>query len=371
VKRAQNWQKMIDRFFGIPLVFALSLVYRLLRPLKQAQRPVNPSSLAVFCVAALGDLILLSAPLKSFKRDNPTCAITLYCGPDNKLLISLLDPDNQIFSEIYVLNPKNMLSNLRLIWGKKFQLVIDSGQWTRWSALMAFLTPAQWRVGFLTPKQRRHFLFDQVVAHSDRHHELENFQRLFSSWIRAEYLNPTVEKKPLNEGQEILRAICHLFPSGAQPHQKEWPPKYWLQLFQELRTQGYQVILTGAPTDRERLNHFFTKQDLEGIKDLVGRTTLAQTRDLLAGANLVISVNTGIMHLAAALDAPLVALHGPTNPKRWGPVSKESVVIQSDLDCSPCLNLGFDYGCPRSDCMKNITPEKVFAAIQKIRPSRG
>jgi heptosyltransferase I len=87
---------------------------------------------------------------------------------------------------------------------------------------------------------------------------------------------------------------------------------------------------------------------------------LAQTAALLAHSRLVVSVDTGIMHLAAALDLPLIALHGPTSSKRWGPISKNAVAIDSPDPHAGYLYLGFEPPAGPSRCMEAITYERVL-----------
>ncbi|MEZ0392707.1 MAG: glycosyltransferase family 9 protein, partial [Pseudobdellovibrionaceae bacterium] len=209
------------------------------------------------------------------------------------------------------------------------------------------------------------FLFDQKIAHRSDIHEKSNFHNLFLDWVEQEPKKIQISQPKLHANAEKI-VVCHLFPSGTRSYQKEWPRESWLELFRHLQNENYKVVLTGSPSDQARLEQLFSLQDLKGIQVQVGKCSLEETKNLLAQASLVISVNTGIMHLAASLDAPMIALHGPTDPRRWGPVSSASLVLQSQLPCSPCLNLGFEYACPRNDCMKNITVSQVLKAVHQL-----
>jgi len=82
-------------------------------------------------------------------------------------------------------------------------------------------------------------------------------------------------------------------------------------------------------------------------------------------SDILVSGNTGIIHLGAAVDTKVVALHGPTNPNEWGPYNKESTVIKSSKPCAPCLYLGFEYKCHKPDCMDEISVDEVFDAVRK------
>ena len=90
---------------------------------------------------------------------------------------------------------------------------------------------------------------------------------------------------------------------------------------------------------------------------------------MLARARAVVSVNTGVMHLAAAAGAPTIALNGPTSATRWGPVGANVVSVDSELPGCGYLNLGFEYDGQRTDCMLGISVDRVAAAV--LERARG
>lgn len=95
------------------------------------------------------------------------------------------------------------------------------------------------------------------------------------------------------------------------------------------------------------------------VLDLVGRTTVKQSAALLAHADVVVSGDTGPMHLAVALGRPVVALYGPTSPARTGPYDGTVKLLKSVRDCAPC----FRPDCPDPECMTDISVSDVFAAV--------
>ncbi|MBV8400732.1 MAG: glycosyltransferase family 9 protein [Acetobacteraceae bacterium] len=104
------------------------------------------------------------------------------------------------------------------------------------------------------------------------------------------------------------------------------------------------------------------------IESMAGRLGLAKTTALLAGSRLVVAVSTGILHLAAALDVPVVALYGPTNPDRWGPLSKKAIVVVPEGVESGYLHLGFEYPDRPLECMRFISVDSVLdAALRALR----
>jgi ADP-heptose:LPS heptosyltransferase len=106
--------------------------------------------------------------------------------------------------------------------------------------------------------------------------------------------------------------------------------------------------------------------------NLAGKTNLTQLAALLQRADLLITGDSGPMHIATAVGTPLIAIHGPTNPALSGPVSLDATVLRSDIWCSPCYNATGPADCRfyTTQCMKNITPTQVHKIVdEKLRRS--
>ena len=101
--------------------------------------------------------------------------------------------------------------------------------------------------------------------------------------------------------------------------------------------------------------------------NLAGKTSLPQLVALLKRANLVISGDSGPMHIAAAVGTPLIAIHGPTDPALSGPISPTATVLRSEIWCSPCYNAKDSADCRffTTQCMKNILPSHVYKVVQE------
>jgi N-acetylglucosaminyldiphosphoundecaprenol N-acetyl-beta-D-mannosaminyltransferase len=110
--------------------------------------------------------------------------------------------------------------------------------------------------------------------------------------------------------------------------------------------------------------------------NLEGKTTLGQLAAILKRCDLFIGADSGVMHLAAAVGTPLVAIFGPSNHRAWGPWPRDGrhVILRADLSCSPCSYVGYSVGqregCEAMTCMKAITPEMVLAAAESILQGR-
>lgn len=358
-ERGNPFLKFFDRWVG-PLVIGVIAFLR-----SDRRPPAEITSIGLLKPAAIGDLILVSALISDLRRWNSKLKITLFVSGSNAELGKLLDG----VDELVVLPMARPFAAVKLMRKHPVDLLLDCDSWPRITAILCALAPARWKMGFFTPGQYRHYAFDQSVEHSGDQHELDNYRRL----LRA--LNIAATSSPQNFNRlQLDKAIrnqvaVHMFPGGTQSHLKEWPLNRWQELLLKLCQQDPEMrfILTGGPGDIGRAKNFLAASDplLRDRCQVRAGVTLRQTMQDLSHSRALISVNTGIMHLAAALGVPCVALHGPTNPKRWGPVGPQHQSILSNHPKAGTLNLGFEY----EDCegvMSGISVDQVQASFLKL-----
>ncbi len=153
-----------------------------------------------------------------------------------------------------------------------------------------------------------------------------------------------------------IAAFC---PGAEYGPAKRWPAAHFAALARMLASAGYAIWLFGSPKDHAVAEEI--SQLAPGLcRNLCGATALGQAVNLLALADLVVCNDSGLMHVAAALDRPLVALYGSSSPGFTPPLSDQADILSLNLDCSPC----FKRDCPLGhlDCLNKLTPEQVFAA---------
>jgi len=143
-----------------------------------------------------------------------------------------------------------------------------------------------------------------------------------------------------------------LCPGAEYGPAKRWP--YFRELAERL---GSPVVIIGSAKDAEAAAH------VPGL-NLVGRTSLDEAICLIAGAQAVVSNDSGLMHVAAALGRPQVALFGSSSPEHTPPASRAARVLWLRLECSPC----FERECPLGHfrCMKDLSPEAVLAEVRSL-----
>ena len=143
-----------------------------------------------------------------------------------------------------------------------------------------------------------------------------------------------------------------------------WPLEYCTELIDMIRQRtGLFVAVNGTVEDQ----HLFEPLPAgKGVHSLLG-CSLQQLTDALSGASCTISVDTGTMHLAAALGIPTIALFGPTLPELTGPYSKTAKheVLQSGISCQPCHRTASEKSCTFARCMRELSPESVFDSMTR------
>lgn len=174
--------------------------------------------------------------------------------------------------------------------------------------------------------------------------------------INRDQQQAVIEKFKLTLSEKIL-ALC---PGAEYGAAKRWPARYYAEVARHKMAQGWQVWLFGSDKDKEAAEQI--NSALAGACiDFTGRTSLAEAVDLMSLVDVVVTNDSGLMHVAAALDKRTIALYGSSDPRFTPPLNAKAQVITLNMDCSPC----FKRECPlgHTRCLTDINPESVLAAI--------
>jgi heptosyltransferase I len=354
--------KFVDRYIGIPIVALTGLVKN-----KNRKIPARINRIALLKTAGIGDTVILSGAIRSVRTAYPEAEIVLFCGKNNTGIAKMIKEVDCVVELPIV----NVVATIRAVRKKgRFDVWLDFGPWPRMNAIITIFSKSSFTVGFETKNQYRHYCYDAKVAHVDHvdnFHELNNYGAIIAKIGVAAVSLPHIDI-PEVTGRKMQIAI-QLFPGGSQSFLKEWPRENWIYIIQYLIEHGISVVFTGGKEDRERIEVFCSELiNASGIRNAAGTLSLYETALVLKESSCVISVDTGIMHLASALDCPLIVLHGPTAPGRWGPLNKNAKVL-SGKPClkGRCIDWGFENICDSpGKCMKSIHPDVVIDAIKNM-----
>jgi len=169
-----------------------------------------------------------------------------------------------------------------------------------------------------------------------------------------------MEDLGLSKKEEKLLVLC---PGAEYGPAKCWPQEYYGELAVGLMDQGWSVWLFGSEKD-QAVCATINAATGGRCEDLSGRTSLGQAVDLMSLADAVVSNDSGLMHVAAALGRPLVAIYGSSDPGFTPPLNQNSQVLHLGLDCGPC----FKRECPEGHlkCLKGIGVDMVAATLQQV-----
>lgn len=165
----------------------------------------------------------------------------------------------------------------------------------------------------------------------------------------------SLERLELSTARPML-ALC---PGAEYGPAKRWPAEHFAALARRALAGGYAVWIFGSEKDRSASSAIAL--DAPGVIDLAGHTRLDEVVDLLALARAVVSNDSGLMHLAAAVAVPLVAIYGSSSPAYTPPLSARARILRLEIDCSPC----FKRECPlgHTRCLHELAPDRVWEAV--------
>jgi heptosyltransferase-2 len=223
------------------------------------------------------------------------------------------------------------------------------------SALVPFFARIPVRVGYLG--ESRYGLLNRIQRHDPEASMALHYARLSEESLQEPLPQPSLRVAP-HEVEAVKRrhgidgryvVFC---PGAEYGPAKRWP--YFAALSARLTAQ---TVILGSANDRE------AARDIAG-RNLVGKTTLDEAIALIAGADYVLTNDSGLMHVAAALARPQVALFGSSSPKHTPPLSGAARVLWLGIECSPC----FQRVCPLGHfrCMREMTVERVLEEIQNL-----
>ena len=370
--RGNRLFKLADRYLGIPFVWFFGIFVK-----KTKQPPEDPKEILVIKLSAMGDSVLLIPSLRALRKRYPASNISVLCTRINEdIFLNCPYINGTILCDVKKI-ARNPLSVFSIFGRKKYDIAVDFDQWLRLSPLLAVLSGAKVRIGFKTEGQYRHYSYSAFTAHSRTKHEVETFLELLSllgitgADDRLEF---NVSEESKNRARELFKMILMdenqpfivIHPEtpmhGAQRH---WPADKYIELGRLLtRNYRFKVLVTG--TKNEISSNVKIVSAIGPEAKLLPPCGILTVAAVISKAKAVVCGNTGIMHLACALHRPVVAIHGPTDHVKWGPRGDKSRAVKPLMDCSPCLYLGFEYGCQTNKCMEAVTVEEVLKNLKDV-----
>lgn len=343
----------------------------------------------------IGDLVLSTVVVRALKRTYPAAEIDLLALPSSAKIVEG-DPDltNVITYDPNIwrrpralLQASNWRAAVRLVRRlreRNYDLAVSV--FGNWASILAVLSRARRTVGF-RGEGYPGFMTDSVPGRhwqpGERLHEVDyclqlaqaagvkttpedRLPRLYVPEQARQAIDAILTGAGIQSGKALI--ACHVSSNNGQS--KRWPIPYWATLLDRLIGDDIQIVLTGAPVDLPLIDSVIRRmneQTASRVINLAGKTSLGQLAALLQRSDLLISGDSGPMHIAAAVGTPLIAIHGPTDPAHSGPVSPKATILKSDIWCSPCYQARDSADCRffTTQCMKDITPNQVYTVVRE------
>lgn len=350
--------KRIDRLIGS------SLIRLWPRPVRPAAPPLSISRLLLIRPGGIGDAVLLVPVILQLREVFPALRIEVLAERRNAGAFALCP-------EIDLVLCYDKPAELVAVLGRRYDVVIDTEQWHRLSAIVARTIRSQVKIGFRTNERKR--LFTHPVGYFHKVYEVKSFLDLLKplglgppSNISYPFLSiPEVDQASADKKLNNLlsKTFIVLFPGASIP-ERCWGTQKFHQLAVRLFDQGFSVIVVGGREDSAEGDAI-----LDGTLglNLAGKTSLSETAAVLNRSQLLIGGDSGVLHLGVGLDVPTVSLFGPGIAAKWAPRGEQHTVINHRLTCSPCTKFGTTPPCPiDAKCIQDISVDEVFVAAQNL-----
>jgi lipopolysaccharide heptosyltransferase II len=332
--------------------------------------------------SSLGDVVQALPVLRLIKRHEPSAEVWWWVNAE---LAPLLEDDPDLAGVIRFErrgwgSPRRWLEfwrQLRWMRAQHFDWVMDLQALAR-SSTIAWLANGQRLVGLDDSREGACGYYDIAVPRASFHtHAVDWYLSVLPvlgvpvtnhfTWLPA---RPAVaaavrEKWAVNSDHWLA-----LLP-GARWENKRWPADHFAAVVRQisLRYSGLRFVILGGNSDKP-LGEIITKAAPERCLDLTGATSLPEMVEWLRLSQAVLTNDTGPMHVAAALGKPLVALFGPTEPRRTGPYGQLDCALRVNLPCAPCLKSRCAWSQPM-ECLTAIQTQTVVERVEQVLRGSG
>ena len=391
--------KLVDRWVGIPLCFFLS-GFEAIRKTFFPQKVLTGRALQRILFIGLSEMgsnILAYSAIEKTKALYPQAQIYFLVFEENKEAIALLG--NIDCKNIFAIRNTNLgalfVDTVKFVWrvsGGKIDAVIDTELFTRYSSMLTYFTGAKIRVGFrgysIGGLYRGH-LHTHPVQFNPHKHISKNFMAL----VKTLTVDPSDLPLPKNRLEECDfkhskldieanskermwdKLKCER-PGITDKHEiviinpdiktrlplRRWPLEKYIELAERLLVNpNIYVVSIGIGNSSSRLDI-----KSERYINLIGKTSLRELIDLFSISKVLISHDSGAVHLASVTSIATVVMFGPETPLLYGPLNENKRIFTRDLFCSPCFSPFNNRTslCKHNVCMKTISVDEVFEAVQ-------
>lgn len=365
--------KIIDEYFGKVIAYLISF-HKKHFPRENSDSDSYKNILFIK-FWGIGSIVLTIPSLVKIKSDHP----------DSKIFFLTLKNNSEICKEIKLIdetitisisNPITFISDLtnKLLYLRKmnFKIIYDFEFYTYFSAIMAGLLKSESTIGFDNLKSSRRNLFSHTVLFNTNIHTKDNFLNLVNegkSENNASYNFKNIFDNHTAFNKNGVPSIIVNPNASKLAYERRLPKETFIKIINHL-TKNFKckILITGAKDEMNYIESIYQQlQNKDLVDNICGRTTVKELIELINSSVCLITNDSGPLHIASALDVPVIAFFGPESPQRYGPLSERSLVFYNELPCSPCMSISnlktvnCIYDSPM--CMEQFDTKNVFHKI--------
>lgn len=327
----------------------------------------------------VGDMVMAQTLFMCLKQRHPECAIDVLAPQWSAPILERMPEVRQVLD--FPLGHGALELSTRKAIGKQLKGKYDQAILlpnSLKSAITPFFAGIPQRTGWRG--EMRYLLLNDIRKLDKSRYPLmiERFMALAyekNAPIPQPYPRPYLVVKP-EDKQAALQAfdltpdsapVLALCPGAEFGEAKRWPEKHYAELAKHYMQRGWQVWLFGSKSDRpgcEAIRHYLPEALQQNAHNLAGETSLAQAIDLLSCAEAVVSNDSGLMHVAAALNRPIAAVYGSTSPDFTPPLADQVAIVRTGISCSPCFDRVCRFG--HYNCLQQLEAVQVIDALDGL-----
>ncbi len=317
------------------------------------------ANILIIGLSSIGDNLLISPAIKLLKDTYKDACFDIVVGPRAVDFAK----GNPVFSNIYVWDKKTGISNLvRMLKDKKYDIVVDFR-----NSIIPFFIKTKYRMTFF----KEEFFSRKFFTHESER-TMKFFEPYFGRPAKIELYFP-LSNQEISEYRDFFMNTNILTPGrrvititpGAAFEKKRWDKEKFAKVAALVVSQfDVNIVISGNSKEYDLAEEIRIMINNDRVFNLAGKITFRQLAYILSQSSLLITNDTGTMHLASAMKCPVVAIFGPGNPLRYGPIGTKNFVLHTKRTCFPCK---VESKCKKGFvCMEDVSVEDVMMAVSMI-----
>lgn len=332
---------------------------------------VEPRRILLIKPSSLGDIVHAMPVVAAFKQRWPSAHLTWLVKSQWAEIVQRIEGVDAVWPVDSTL--ASWVGQAMALRAQRFDLVVDLQGLLR-SALVARMTGCARRVGFANGREGSPWLYShRVVVPTPEMHAVDRYLLIAKELGASVDAGPQFRFRLLSQDMTALRDVFRrkgidldapwvAMNVSARWQTKRWPAASFAAVATQLAARGIgPLVVLGGPDEREASGHVRSLTACP-VVDLTGETPIGLLPALLSKACVLITNDSGPMHVAAAVGRPVVSIFGPTSAVLTGPYGVGHTVLTHDLPCRPCFSRVCRNAVPM-ECLESITPEQVVAAV--------